>query len=88
MSIESVTQPAPSRARTLEAGQSLGRLAQHRAASRPGALCYRAWAQSWSSAGVEAHSVLPSQRPLPVSQVSRHYPVATVVEFVYFTVVS
>src|SRR5574338_40992 len=25
-----------------------------------GALCYRAWAQSWSSAGVEAHSVLPS----------------------------
>ena len=22
-----------------------------------GALCYRAWAQSWSSAGVEAHSV-------------------------------
>ena len=31
-------QPAPSRARTLEAGQGLGRLAQHRAASRPG-LC-------------------------------------------------
>ena len=30
--------PAPSRARTLEAGQGLGRLAQHRAASRPG-LC-------------------------------------------------
>src|SRR5574337_2222954 len=29
---------APSRARTLEAGQGLGRLAQHRAASRPG-LC-------------------------------------------------
>ena len=25
-----------------------------------GALCYRAWAQSWSSAGVEAHSVHPS----------------------------
>ena len=25
-----------------------------------GALCYRAWAQSWSSAGVEAHSALPS----------------------------
>ena len=33
----------------LEAGQGLGRLAQHRAP-----------AQSWSSAGVEAHSVLPS----------------------------
>src|SRR5574340_803664 len=31
-------QPAPSRARTLEAGQGLGGLARHRAASRPG-LC-------------------------------------------------
>ena len=31
----SPAQPAPSRARTLEAGQGFGRLAQHRAASRP-----------------------------------------------------
>ncbi|CAD7006718.1 unnamed protein product, partial [Ceratitis capitata] len=42
----------------------------------PRALCYRAWAQSWSSAGVEAHSVLPVQackhprQPASLSRVS------------------
>ena len=40
------------------AGLGEARLAQSSLSA--GALCYRAWAQSWSSAGVEAHSVLSS----------------------------
>src|SRR5574338_422745 len=41
-------------------GAGLGEARPAQSSLSAGALCYRAWAQSWSSAGVEAHSVHPS----------------------------